>query len=112
MGVENFNDMFEDIKNVVSNKSLEKIDYSKLSGKARLEYSAKKNEYYIYDGNGFICGTLGCNKEKLEEMIARSNKEVPQNAIKIKGVSSQACPICKSNVNWKYCSNCGQKISY
>ena len=44
--------------------------------------------------------------------IKALEKEIPLKVIKIEGVSSQACPVCKSNVNWKYCSNCGQKISY
>lgn len=40
------------------------------------------------------------------------DKEEPKEIIKIEGVSSQACPICKSNVNGKYCPNCGQRIKY
>jgi len=39
-------------------------------------------------------------------------KQIPQRVIKIQGVSSQACPVCKSNVNGKYCSCCGQRLSY
>jgi len=39
-------------------------------------------------------------------------KQIPQKYIKIKGVSSQACPVCKSNVNGKYCPSCGQRIKY
>lgn len=39
-------------------------------------------------------------------------KQIPKKAIKMKGVSSQACPECKTNVNGKYCSFCGQRISY
>lgn len=39
-------------------------------------------------------------------------KQIPQRVIKIEGVSSQACPICKSNVNGNYCSFCGQKLRY
>lgn len=40
------------------------------------------------------------------------DREDPKPAIKIDGVSSQACPVCHTNVNWKYCKNCGQRISY
>lgn len=39
-------------------------------------------------------------------------KQIPQKCIKIKGVSSQACPVCKNNVNGKYCPGCGQRIKY
>jgi hypothetical protein len=39
-------------------------------------------------------------------------KQIPQKVIKIVGVSSQACPGCRSNANGKYCSSCGQKLSY
>lgn len=39
-------------------------------------------------------------------------KQVPKQVIKIENVASQACPMCKSKVNWHYCSNCGQKLTY
>lgn len=39
-------------------------------------------------------------------------KQIPQRVIKIEGVSSQACPVCKSNANNKYCSFCGQRLRY
>jgi hypothetical protein len=39
-------------------------------------------------------------------------KQMLQRVIKIEGVSSQACPTCKSNVNGKYCWFCGQKLRY
>ncbi|NFM56643.1 hypothetical protein FDB98_06665 [Clostridium botulinum] len=51
-------------------------------------------------------------EKSLDLAIKALEKEMPKQVIKIKGVSSQACPICKSNVNWKYCSNCGQKLKY
>lgn len=40
------------------------------------------------------------------------DKEEPRQVIKIKGISSQACPVCGKNVNNKYCGNCGQKLKY
>lgn len=43
--------------------------------------------------------------------IEALEKQIPQNVI-VTETSNQACPICKSNVNWKYCSNCGQKLDY
>lgn len=51
-------------------------------------------------------------EKSLDLAIKALEKEMPKQVIKIKGVSSQACPICKSNVNWKYCPNCGQKLKY
>lgn len=39
------------------------------------------------------------------------DKEIPQKVEKNER-SSQACPVCKTDVNGKYCSFCGQKISY
>ena len=44
--------------------------------------------------------------------IKALKKEIPLKIIKIEGISSQACPICRADANWKYCSNCGQKLSY
>lgn len=38
-------------------------------------------------------------------------KQLPKESIKTEK-SSQACPVCKYNVNWNYCSNCGQRIKY
>lgn len=39
-------------------------------------------------------------------------KQVPKQVVRIENVASQACPVCESKVNWKYCSNCGQKLVY
>ena len=39
-------------------------------------------------------------------------KQKPKKAITIEFKSSQACPVCESNVSQTYCPNCGQKISY
>lgn len=40
------------------------------------------------------------------------DKQYPRNVISIDGVSSQACPICRKNVNNNYCPSCGQRIKY
>lgn len=59
---------------------------------------------------------LGHIEECLEKeviQVARKalDKEIPQKVEKNE-YSSQACPTCKTNVNGKYCSFCGQRISY
>ncbi len=38
-------------------------------------------------------------------------QQLPQKVIQT-DKHSQSCPICGSAVNWRYCSNCGQKLSY
>lgn len=43
--------------------------------------------------------------------IQALEKRIPKKVIKTE-TSSQACPECKSNVRWKYCPNCGQKLDY
>jgi len=50
--------------------------------------------------------------DMFQKLADFEDREEPKQVIKIEGVSSQACPICKINVNWKYCSNCGQRIKY
>lgn len=45
-------------------------------------------------------------------VIEALKKQIPQKVIKIKGISSQACPICLSNVNYNFCPGCGQRIKY
>lgn len=51
-------------------------------------------------------------RKALDNAINVLELQIPRQVIKIDGVSSQACPTCKTNVNWNYCKNCGQKISY
>ena len=46
-----------------------------------------------------------------ELVIAALKKLTPMKVIKTKTLS-QACPVCKSKVNWNYWSNCGQRLSY
>ena len=38
-------------------------------------------------------------------------RDTPLKIIKT-DTCSQACPKCRSAVNWGYCSNCGQKLKY
>lgn len=54
------------------------------------------------------------NEQKQAFIIAAEStkKQIEQRVIKIKDVSSQACPVCKTNANGKYCSSCGQKLKY
>lgn len=92
---------------------MSEIDSSKLKGEIKLgQHTTNKDDYWVYDDNGLICGTAGINENKVKALINIANKEIPMEIIKIKGVSSQACPVCQSNVNWNYCSNCGQRIKY
>lgn len=86
---------------------------SGLKGDIKLgQHVTNKYDYWIYDDDGLICGSLGINEDKVKELIKRANKEIPMGIIKIEGVSSQACPVCKTNVNGKYCPGCGQRIKY
>ncbi len=47
-------------------------------------------------------------KEQPQKVL---EKHQPQKVIQT-DKHSQACPTCGSAVNWLYCSNCGQKLSY
>jgi len=38
-------------------------------------------------------------------------KGIPLQVIK-NSKSSQVCQVCNTSVNWKYCSNCGQRLKY
>jgi hypothetical protein len=59
-----------------------------------------------------IRGIVVIIKEQgLMESVEKASKQTPLKAIKTE-TSSQACPICNHDVNWKYCSNCGQAIEY
>lgn len=66
--------------------------------------------------NGLIA-RVECDKKEImtkdEKVIQKVlEKEIPKRVIKIEGASSQACPVCKNNVNFNYCPCCGQKLSY
>ena len=54
-------------------------------------------------------------QKEIEELKIENHelglRGIPQKCIKTQ-TSSQACPVCKSDTNWNYCKNCGQKISY
>lgn len=58
---------------------------------------------------------VGLTSEQKQAFIIAAEsteKQIEQRVIKIKDVSSQACPTCKKNANGKYCSSCGQKLKY
>lgn len=46
-----------------------------------------------------------------QRLRAISEKMRPRKVIKT-DTCSQACPGCGYPVNWKFCSNCGQALSY
>lgn len=54
---------------------------------------------------------LRLEKPLLETLLILIEKESTQKVIKLE-TSSQACPVCKSNANGKYCSSCGQRLIY
>ncbi|WP_242991887.1 hypothetical protein [Clostridium perfringens] len=47
-------------------------------------------------------------KSKHQELL---NKDKAKKVVKTENVS-QACPVCKYPVNWKYCPNCGQRLKW
>ncbi len=54
-------------------------------------------------------------KNAFEASIEALEKQMPKTVVRTvvrTETSSQACPICKCSVNWKYCPNCGQRIKY
>ncbi|EJT5919105.1 zinc ribbon domain-containing protein [Clostridium perfringens] len=48
------------------------------------------------------------DKSKYQELL---NKNKAKKVVKTENVS-QACPVCKYPVNWKYCPNCGQRLKW
>ena len=48
------------------------------------------------------------NIEKCKELV---EKDISKQVIRTE-TSSPACPICKHNVNNRYCGYCGQKLKY
>jgi len=70
--------------------------------------TVSKSEQEIISSKPILEGVY----DMFQKLACFEDREEPKQAIKIDGVSSQACPICKKDVNWKYCSNCGQRIKY
>lgn len=59
-------------------------------------------------------GRNTCNEylyEALKDADESLQKQIPKNVIKTEK-SSQACPVCRCNVNGNFCSNCGQRLNY
>ncbi|BAQ11467.1 hypothetical protein OXB_2997 [Bacillus sp. OxB-1] len=82
--------------------------------KARVEILKEKAQSGIreFEENyGIQWIPLRFEKPLLETLLVSIERQTSQKVIKTE-TSSQACPICKSNVNGKYCSGCGQKLSY
>ena len=50
-------------------------------------------------------------RKALDEAIFLLELRIPRKAVS-NGISSQACPVCYTNVNWNYCKECGQRIVY
>ncbi|MHB9924800.1 hypothetical protein [Clostridium botulinum] len=91
-------------KNPKLAKEIEKADAEYRELKVRKENTDKeiKKAIEYFDGYGSPYDELA---------IATLEKQVPKKVMRTKTIS-QACPVCKSAVNWKYCSNCGQRLTY
>lgn len=82
-----------------------------------LEYATEIMRKHIVTGIPVIRLTAEAYTEKqllvfiLNEVTALKDRENSMKAVSTDDCS-QACPICKSPVNWKYCSHCGQRIGY
>lgn len=60
-----------------------------LKGKVKLgQHLMDKNDYWIYDDNGFICGSLGNNEEKMKELINKVNNSIELKNIDLTGITS------------------------
>lgn len=46
-----------------------------------------------------------------ENLVKRAEKNTPKVVVRNEKYS-QACPECGLAVNWHYCPNCGQRLSY
>src|SRR5471030_1116773 len=54
------------------------VDSGKLKGEIKLgQHATNKDDYWIYDDNGLICGTAGINEDKVKALINIANKEIP-----------------------------------
>lgn len=59
-------------------------------------------------------GRNTCNEylyEALKDADEALQKQIPVKVIKTRK-SSQVCPVCKCNVSWNFCSNCGQRVIF
>jgi NTP pyrophosphatase (non-canonical NTP hydrolase) len=55
--------------------------------KGRVRVVNKPDEHYIFDKEGFICGTSGVNKEKLKDLIKKVNDSIQLKNIDLTGLS-------------------------
>lgn len=69
------------------------------------------SEIKIFNGQGNEEKII-CSVETAKQITELLKRNTFAEVIKIEGVSSQACPVCHHNVNWRYCSNCGQRLKY
>ncbi|MBY6900211.1 hypothetical protein [Clostridium botulinum] len=91
-------------KNPELAKEIEKAHAEYRELKSRKENTDKEIKKAIEYFNGY-----GSPYDEL--VISTLEKQAPKKVIRTKTIS-QACPVCKSAVNWKYCSNCGQRLTY
>lgn len=101
---------------------------SELKGEIKLgQHVSDKDDYWIYDGDGLICGSLGINEDKVKDLIKEFNFRVPVKPVNRGGYPENnrdtcdgQCPNCMSFVRnitprskkVNYCQDCGQAIDW
>jgi hypothetical protein len=74
-----------------------------IKGIVRIGQNTKnKDDYWVYDDNGFICGSLGCEREKLEKLIDKINNSIALKNIDLTGISEleQLYKVKEENVEF------------
>lgn len=106
----------KDVQHKVNIYDIKNIDQNSCSFRLPESFIeiVKAETVYISDSKNKakdVIEELGKLYDMKEVIIQALEKQIPKKVIKTE-TSSQACPECKSNVRWKYCPNCGQKLDY
>lgn len=57
-------------------------------------------------------GWTETQKEEILQAMAALDKQIPLQSSINSAPGKKMCPICGSEVEGRYCSNCGQRISH